>query len=256
MTIAERLRAADDGERRAAMAMLRGRARVEPEELGALAECLGDARKAVQRPAAELFATLAGRGVAVEPVLRAALASPLPRQRWGAAYTLARLGPPPPEVVPVLLETLGADDGDLRWAAASIIGRVPADVLVGRLLDLVERGTPLQRKMALYCLRDQDVRTPAVEQAALAALADADAAVCLAAASALARLARDRDTAAGRLVAIVEGGDLRRRRAAAAALGTLGARLPVVLAALRRATHAGDPGLARAAARSLRLLGG
>src|SRR5206468_2882544 len=83
--------------------------------------CLGAGRKVVERPAAEAFATLAARGAPVEDVLLAALASPLPRRRWGAAFALSLVGNPPAATLPVLLETLGADDGDLRWAAAPIV---------------------------------------------------------------------------------------------------------------------------------------
>src|SRR5262249_37316041 len=159
--------------------------------------CLGHARKLVQRRAAETFAALAGRGVAVGPVLRRMLAAADARARWGAAYALALVGDPPAEVVPVLLETLGLDDGDLRWAAADVLrGLAGREALVPRLCALVGRGNPAQRKMALYCLRDLDARTPAVEAAAHDALDDAEPNVRLAAIATLARLALDRDAAA------------------------------------------------------------
>src|SRR5439155_327659 len=119
MTRAERLRAPDPEICRAAIAELVERGRATPEELAALADCLGAGRKVVERPAAEAFAALAARGAPVEDVLLAALASPLPRRRWGAAFALSLVGNPPAATLPVLLETLGDDDGDLRWAAAA-----------------------------------------------------------------------------------------------------------------------------------------
>ena len=256
MTLAERLRVPDAQACRAAIAELAERGGATPEELAALADCLGAGRKAVERPAAEAFAALAARGIPVHDVLLDALASPLPRRRWGAAFALSLAGNPPAATLPVLLETLGADDGDLRWAAASIVMRLPdRAALVGSLLALVTSGNAAQRKMALYCLRDLEARTPEVEQAVLRALGDADRDVRLAAIATLARLACGRGAAAERLVHALETGDERVRRAAAAALGALGERSASVLAALRAAGASPDPSLRRAAEGALRQLG-
>ena len=173
MTLAERLRSEGMEDRVAAIAALRERGSAAPEELAALADCLGHPRKAVQRPAAEAFAALGGTEVAVGPVLDRALASPDARQRWGAAFALSLVGDPPPHTLPVLLETIGADDGDVRWAAATILLRMrDRDGLVAPLAALVAGGNPAQRKMALYCLRDLDARAPEVERAVLSALGD------------------------------------------------------------------------------------
>jgi HEAT repeat protein len=258
MTRAERLRAPDPEICRAAIAELAERGRATPEELAALADCLGAGQKAVERPAAEAFAALAARGVAVHDVLMRALASPLPRRRWGAAFALALLADDPPAAtLAVLLDTLGADDGDLRWAAADIVVRLRDRVmLVESLRALAGSGNAAQRKMALYCLRDLDARTPEVEQAVLCALGDDDRDVRLAAVAALARLAGDRGAAAERLVHALERGDERLRRAAAAALGTLGERSAPVVAALRAAAASPDPSLRRAAEGALRRLRG
>ena len=256
MTLAERLQAPDPEVCRAAIAELVERGGATPEELAALADCLGAGRKAVERPAAEAFAALAARGVPVDEILLGALASPLPRRRWGAAFALSLAGDPPPATLPVLLETLGADDGDLRWAAAGIVVRLHERVaLVESLRALVASGNAAQRKMALYCLRDLEARTPAVEQAVLHALGDADRDVRLAAVATLARLARDRGAAAAKLVHALETGDERVRRAAAAALGALGERSAPVLAALGAASASPDPSLRRAAKGALRQLG-
>src|SRR5207245_10762758 len=134
-----------------AIAELAEGGRGTPEALAALADCLGAGRKAVERPAAEAFAALAARGVPVDEILRAALASPLARRRWGAAFALSLAGDPPAATLPVLLETLGADDGDLRWAAASIVLRLSdRAALIESLRALVTGGIAVQRKMALY----------------------------------------------------------------------------------------------------------
>src|SRR5207247_4157532 len=106
---------------------------------------------------------------------------------------------PPAAPLPALLETLGADDGDVRWAAAGILVRLrDRAALVGSLRALLASRNATQRKMALYCLRDLETRAPEVEQAVLHALGDADRDVRLAAIATLARLAPDRGGAAGR----------------------------------------------------------
>ena len=246
MTLVERLRSPVAEECVAAIAELREQKRVGTEELAALADCLGHARKAVQRPAAEAFAVLGERGVAVRDVLVAALASPTPGRRWSAAFALARLHEPPQALLPVLVETLGVDDGDLRWAAATV------------LVGFQNHGEVIgvaQRKMALYCLRDLDVRAPDLDEALVRLLDDEDRDVQLAAISSLARLATDRAGAAARLMRALDARDPRLRRAAAAGLGTLGERSESVRAALDRATASPDASLARAAVRALRQLG-
>ncbi len=251
----EALRSPALEERRAAIDEIARRGSVGDGEFEALAECLGDARKAVQRPAAEAFAALAGRGVAVGHVLDAALRSASPRLRWGAAYALSLLGAPPEEAIPVLLEALGVDDGDVRWAAAGIVvGVRDRPALVDQLVALVRAGNAAQRKMALYCLRDLGARSPAAAAAALAALADEDAGVRLAAMASLPRLVEERGAAAAGLVAALASDEEGLRRAAAAALGSLGERSETALAALRGAADSPDRALRRAAERSLRML--
>jgi len=251
MTVADRLRSGDV----TAMEELAAQGTAAPDELAALVGCLGHERKAVQRPAAEAFAALAARDARVRAALDGALASGTLRQRWGAAFALSLGGEPPPAIVPVLLETLGADDGDLRWAAAAILlGVRDRGAVAAGLRGLLDTGNAAQRKMALYCLRDLDVRSPDAEGAAIGALADADEGVQLAAMAALARIATDRGVAAVHLVSALETASERVRRAAAAALGVLGERTPTVVAALEAAAASPDAALARAAAGALRAL--
>lgn len=253
MTLAERLQSPT--ERRAAIAEIAARAAVEPAELDALVACLGDAAKAIQRPAADACGALAARGIPVEPLLMRALEAGDPRLRFGAAYALARLGAPPSAALPALLDALALDDGDVRWAASELISRTePRAAAVAGLVPLVRSGNPPQRKMALYCLRDLEARSDEVEHAALAALDDADGGVRLAAMSTLARLALDRTAVAEALLERLHAPDARERRAAAAALGDLGVDSRAVRAALETAARDADASLRRAAERSLRRL--
>jgi HEAT repeat protein len=256
VTLADRLRSAALDEQQAAIAAVTGGEVADADALDALAECLGHQRKAVQRPAAEAFAALAARGTPVEALLLRVVETGAARQRWGAVYALARFSRLPPAALPILLESLGSADGDLRWATAELLLRLPEQaVLVERLRELVAAGNPAQRKMALYCLRDLGARRPDVERAVLAALADGDRDVRLAAVTTLVRLASARDIAADRLIALLATDDLRVRRAAAAALGSLGESAPRVLAALEAAASGDDAALRRAAEGALRALG-
>src|SRR5262249_9059746 len=103
------------------IAEIAARARADEADLSLLLEALGADTKAEQRGPAETVAVLARAGVAVDSLLARALADAAPRRRWGAVYAWSRLGPVPPACVPVLLDALGTADGDLRWAAATII---------------------------------------------------------------------------------------------------------------------------------------
>jgi HEAT repeat protein len=255
MTLADRLRAASPDERRAAIAEIAARDAADPGELEALVACLGDAAKAVQRPAAEACRALAARGVAVEPLLLAALDADDTHLRFGAAYALGRLGVPPARTLPALLGALALGDGDIRWAAAETICRVePRAATVAALLPLVRTGNPPQRKMALYCLRDIATPDGALDAAIVAALGDPDLGVRLAAMTTGARLARDRTRVADGLLKAMAAPDPREQRAAAAALGDLGVGSQPVRAALETAVAGNDDALRRAAKRTLRKL--
>jgi len=191
----------------------------------------------------------------VEERLLAVLCAVPPRDRWAAAFALAKIGSPPHEVLPVLIEHLGDADGDMRWAAAESLVRLPwrAEV-VKELSALLRDGNPAQRKMAAYCLRDLQAGSLALDALLRAALDDADAGVRIAAMSALTRLGTDRRSAAQCVVARLDDEDPGVRRAAAGSLGRLGESSPEVLAALHRASHSADPSMRRAAEHSLRLL--
>ena len=256
MTLAERLGSPALDERRVAIAEIAARTSVDPSELNALVACLGHTTKAIQRPAADAFRALAECGIAVEPLLTAALDAADPRLRFGAAYALARLAAPSPVTLPALLAALAIDDGDVRWAAADLICRTePRTAVVEGLLPLVATGNPPQRKMALYCLRDLATHGSEVDRAALDALDDTDGGVRLAAMSALSRLSRgNRPEAAERLTKALNAPDPRERRAAAAALGHLGVGTVAVRKALEGATQGDDASLRRAAERSLQKL--
>lgn len=255
MTLLETLQSCPLGECLQAIEELGARTTPAPAELQALAHCLGDQRRLVQRSAAQALAALGRRSSGVAALLSEALRSANDRQRWGAAYACSLTGALPVAARPVLLETLGAVDADMRWAAADILSHGPNDPeLVDGLVGLLHTGNALQRKMAAYCLRDRGAWLPAVEHAIVAALHDMDSGVRLAAISSLAHLSAGRAAVSDHLIPLLCDTQEGVRRAAAAALGELGQDTERVVTALRDAARSSDPSLRRAAERSLRRL--
>ena len=233
-----------------------GNGRADAADLALLLDALGAPTKAEQRRAAEVLAAVARAGQDVGPLLEQGLADGSARRRWGAAYACSVMGATSPACLPILLEALGSDDGDVRWAAATIIRSLPGyQDVVPELRARVHALSPLQRKMALYCLRDLSAQASGLDDELLAALRDDEPAVRLAALSTVTVLAQDRQAAARAVMGRLDDADAGVRRAAAAALGRLGPAEPAIIEALQRARDGADPALTRAAARALVLLG-
>ncbi len=226
------------------------RVQLAADDLEALRACLAETDKRVQRRAAEAAAALARRGVPIAPQLEDALRASELRLRWGAAYALSLIGPPPLAALPTLLEVIALPDGDLRWAAADLLKQLAASerpMVLGQLLAAAGAPGP-QRKMALYCLRDLGAAD--AFETALAALADPQVETRLAALALLARVHPDAIAAAERIAALLDDADARVRRAAIGTIGGLGVASDAVLAALNRAEASDDPSLQRAAAQA------
>jgi HEAT repeat protein len=231
-------------------------AAASPEELERLIGYLESSEKPLQRRAVDALLALHEHGRAVEAPLLAALSSSVMRRRFAAAYALARIGQLPAAGVKALLEALGDADSDVRWAAADILVRLPTSRdLEAALRDHLERGGAVTRRMTLHCLRKRRVESERTREKIVAATADADAMVRIAAVSCLAGIAMNREESAACIVALVGDTDERVRRAAVASLATLGLRSQPVIEALRRAATDLDPSMRRAAERSLRCLG-
>jgi HEAT repeat protein len=257
VTVRDRFRAPEAEACVAAMQETVERGGADNEEVEALVERLGSECKPIQRRAAKTLAALSQHGTTVQTLLLRCLQSGASTRRWGAVWALSLSGQVPFEALPVLLQAMGAQDADVRWAAADIAAHMKGDAaVVDALCLLLHNGNALQRTMAAYCLRDLDVRSQEIEAALRAALGDTHGSVRLAAISGLARLACDRSVIAHELTATLDDTDRRVRRAAAAALGTLGEHSKHVMAALQRVARSTDRSLKRAAERSLRLLYG
>jgi HEAT repeat protein len=226
--------------------------------LGALARCLGADSKTVQRRAADAFAALAPHDDRIPGALRAVLEGDDLRARWTAAYALARLGAGEQahHAADALFAALASDDGDVRWAASGLIvrlGEEHRENVIARLLELAHGANPVARRMALYCLRDLRARGPAVFEAIESASRADSIHLRLAALAALARLAESRDGASEIAARCLDSDpDPGVRRAAAATLGMIGGASPRAIAALERAAATiGDEALRRAARSAL-----
>jgi hypothetical protein len=227
---------------------------VTAPEIVAAIEALGDGRKAIQRGAAERLAEAIRATPVLRVVVAAELASVDPGRRWAAAYALAHVEPAAADVRAVLVEGLGSSDGDVRWASARLITRAMAyEPEIGlAIAGLLDSASGLQRKMALYCLRDAGPAAPGADEALLLrALGDVDAPVRLAALAAAVALLPRHAILAERIACLLDDPEPGVRRAAAATVGRLGVRTDALTRALERAACSTDAALARAAAQAL-----
>lgn len=224
-------------------------------EATALRALLADADRRVQRAAAESLAAVADRVADLDRFLLEALESQTLDLRWGAAFCLACLGRPPLRAIDVWIDRLASAESDFRWAAHDLIVRwsvVLGEGAIGRLHAAATDADPQRRKMALYCLRDRGVEDVAAERLAYAALDHGEMGVRLAGLAALPRVAGDRRAAARVVCAYLDDADVAMRRAAAATLASLDWQADEgVRRALEDAARDSDPGLSRAAARTL-----
>lgn len=227
--LVERLASANPIERRAAcLAASEDPAGVLLAE--ALAGALGDPVKAVVRAASDALVAIARRAGGVDEALRRALHGDHPTQRWGAAFTAARLEPPGPRLLPALVEALASSDGDVRWAAARLLvdaGRLHGEVLP-LLIGLARTGeSPVVRRMATFALRELAPDRPEAAEVLLAGASDGDLHVRRAATTAMASLLDPPPAVAAHLLAALQRDpDAATRRLAALALGEIGAGHP------------------------------
>ena len=223
----------------------------------ALGRALGDPDNAVVRAASDALVAIGRERGGLGEILSEALRSQDWRRRWGAVFTIARLEPPTPRLLPGLVEALGSADGDVRWAAARILvdmARLHGEV--EPLLAGLARDDPRDavRRMAIHALRSLAAAGGAGERALLSATRDREPSVRRAALTALAGSASEASLA--RLTEVlVADRDPASRRLAALALGALGSARGGLPAPARKALDAAahdavDDDLRRAALRA------
>src|SRR5258706_605476 len=129
----------------------------EYDRIGALIAGLDQADKKAVRAAVDALTSMSAAAPEIAEKLRAALAAAPAEKRWPIAYALAEIAPLSEPCLEALEAALDFADPDIRWAVALLLVRLakkPGAGAGARLIDLCKNGTPAQRRMALYCLRD------------------------------------------------------------------------------------------------------
>ncbi len=268
--LASRLLADDDYTRLSALGWLKAERALTslPEDVvQSLLACLGHATKKIQRGTVTILTRFAPRQPDIMEALTHRLTDPDPRLRWTAAFALSQLDPTPspsprrvpmsshqtqqlldtPTLLPVLIENLGHQESDLRWAAATAavqLARHYSQEVAHAMVQLVSTGNAVQRRMALYCLRDLKQMDHAAHTAYLASLGDEDPMVRLGGLSCLGKLRLTGEAIREAVIRLLEHDpDLGVRRSAAMTCGQVGDPDTYIVEALRRTAQSDDRSL-------------
>jgi HEAT repeat protein len=143
-----------------------------------LVDALGDRDARVVRAASRALEQIGRAHGAVLIALRPALRSEDSRQRLEAAWTWARLEPPPIKLLPAVVSALADLDGDARWRAARLLvelARLHGEVSPV-VRNLVAADQPARvRGIGLAALRELEPGSQLTCSAHLAASRDPDA---------------------------------------------------------------------------------
>jgi HEAT repeat protein len=223
--------------------------------IDALIVSLGDSRKSVVRKAADALIAFLEEVPDLPGKLERLLADAGNKNHWVLAYVLAHLAQPPALSIQVLLKDLGNPDPDIRWALLLLLAKLAKEHagIADKLLDLLQSGTPTQRRMAVYCLRD--MKEGATLAALTRALDDPEAAVRVAAITSLRSQPEVGNATLERLLRLLaHDPDARVRCSAAAVLGQVGPNTGDIREALKNAADGAYPQLRKAALAALTLL--
>lgn len=221
-----------------------------------LIESLKHPEKKVIRQAAEGLVAMAPETPQLAPRLNRLLAVTPGTYRWPIAYVLAQISRPSEPCLETLTDALHHGDPDIRWATAALLVRLGKkdESIAVRLRMLLRSGTPSQRRMAVYCLRDIDQAEASLE-ALLESLHDPDPLVRVAAVTSLKVHSRIGNKGLHLLLRLFrEDPDPRVRRSAALTLARLDPFSDEIRLALREAALSQDPHLRKAAQAALDLL--
>ncbi|MEE9145427.1 MAG: HEAT repeat domain-containing protein [Candidatus Binatia bacterium] len=229
----------------------------ESEDIASLIGSLDHSDKAVVRPAVESLIVLGPRRPEIKESLNRLLQDPHRKKLWPIAYTLAQLSAPSSRCLDVLIEGLGSEDQDIRWATFLLLTRLGKkdERITPLLLDLLKTGTATQRKIAVYCLRDMGMGDETVLERVIQTLRDPDPLVRVAAVTSLKSRAEVGKDGLDLLFHLFsEDPDSRVRCSAAITLAQLGAPTEQIRAALREASTSMDPRIKKAASSAMELL--
>jgi HEAT repeat protein len=227
------------------------------DNLATLVGALESSDKPSLRKAVDSLIRLAVDDPAIGIELAQRLTDPRRKNRWAVAYVLASLPSADQRSIPILIETLGDRDPDIRWAVALLLVRLAKkdQAIARRLFETIAQGTAIQRRMAIYCVRDLSLLGDTTSKALVDALADADPMVRVAAVTSLAQTRDlDADSRAVILQLFLKDVDNRVRNASAITLAKLGSPTEELLTALQTASQGNDLGVQKAANAALELL--
>lgn len=230
---------------------------METDRLAALIADLDRSDKPTIRAAVEQLIELARESARARTALDRRLTEPGHKNYWPVAYILGRLAQPSGAAIENLLNALDHREPDIRWACALLLQRIARaeTVVVELLVGLCKSGTPNQKRMALYCLRDLQLSDAGSLQAMLGLLLDGEASVRVAAVTSLKNRTDDGNRVRQELLQrYLEDVDIKVRNAAAVTLAQLGSPAEEFSQALRQAVQSDDRQARKAAALALDLL--
>ena len=155
-------------------------------DIAFLIESLAHSDRAVVRTAIDSLVTIGHERPEVRESLNRLLQEVSSEKRWPVAYTLGQLSQPSSSCLDTLIEALGSEDPDIRWATLQLLIRLGKNDrrILPLVSDLLNSGSPTQRRMAVYCLRDLGLEDRSVQ---LQCLGDTDPLVRVAAVTALSK---------------------------------------------------------------------
>jgi HEAT repeat protein len=226
-------------------------------DISALIADLEDNEKPIIRAAVNGLVSLAQASAELRDALHRRMSEPQVKNTWAIAYVLARLAQPSRDVTQRLLEGLGHPDPDIRWAIGLLLVQLANrdEEITRQLLRLGATGNALQRRMAIYCLRDLNLQDAASGKIFFLALGDPDPLVRIAAAAGLKRKTCMDLSEKDKLLAVfLEDPDSRVRSVAAVTLAQMGEPSERFLQALNLAESSENAQIRRAANAALSLL--
>jgi HEAT repeat protein len=226
-------------------------------DIAALIGDLEHSEKPVIRAAVNALVSLAHASPQLRDTLHRRMSEPHVKNVWAIAYILAQLPEPSGDAIQRLLEELAHQDADIRWAIGLLLVRLASsdENIPRQLLRLCAIGNALQRRMAIYCLRDLNLQDSDSTQVFSVALRDPDPLVRIAAAAGLKKKTQlDSSEKDALLTVFLEDPDNRVRSVAAVTLAQMGMASECFLQALNRAESGENEQLKRAANAALSLL--
>jgi HEAT repeat protein len=228
------------------------------ENIARLIESLGHPDKRIIRQSVDALVELGSRTPEIRGAVAAAMSLAPADKRWPMAYVLAQIAPLDDTCFAALEDGLGGTDPDIRWAVVVLLVRLAKQRggnIVERLIALTKSGTAMQRRMAVYTLRDIGAEDAASQQALRDALRDADPLVRVAALTSLKIFPETARSAVEEVLRMLAGDpDARVRATAPMALAQSSVESEAIRQALEQAARGGDANVAKAARAALDIL--